>query len=69
MVVSCMGDYLSLLLKPMLYQGGIYYNNTILQQKANKQTKIPQTFSYPPNFQLSTYLSSESVKKGLVFPK
>lgn len=37
MMVSYRDDYLSLFLKPMLYQGGMCYNNTILQRKRNNK--------------------------------
>lgn len=61
MMLTSMDDYLSLLLKQILYQGGIYCSSTILQQnQTNKKT---------PTFLLSCYLSPESVKIGLVFPK
>lgn len=58
MMVSYRDDYLSLFLKLMLYQGGMCYNNTILQRKRNNKLSS-----------LILFILSESVKKGLVFPK
>lgn len=57
-----MDDYLSLLLKLILHQGG-YIAITPFSSKINKTNKKP------PKFLLSCYLSSASVKEGLVLPK